>query len=207
MNAQKKVWWKGGALLAPVPPVLVTCGTAEHCNVLTIGWTGICATHPPMTYISVRPTRHSYGIIKESGVFAVNLATAAMVKTVDFCGVRSGRDTDKIKVCGLHPCAAEGSGVPILTESPLSLICKVKEIIPLGSHDMFLAEITDTAADASLIDENGRLDLSRAGLLAYAHGEYFSLGKQLGTFGFAVRRKRKLRKGRQDAPSDQRRNR
>jgi len=185
----EKIFWKGGALLAPVPPVLVTCGTAEQCNVLTIGWTGICATHPPMTYISVRPTRHSYGMIKESGEFAVNLATADMVKAVDFCGVRSGRDTDKLAVCGLHLTEAENSDVPILAESPVSLSCKVTQIIPLGSHDMFLAEIIGAAVDAQYIDSKGRLDLQRSGLLAYAHGEYFTLGKKLGDFGFSVRKK------------------
>ena len=189
-----KQYWKGGALLAPVPPVLVTCGTAEHCNVLTIGWTGICATHPPMTYISVRPTRHSYGIIRETGVFAVNLATADMVKTVDFCGVRSGKDTDKIKVCGLHPVEAKDSGVPVLAESPLSLICRVTQILPLGSHDMFLAEIIATAVEGEYVNADGKLDLSQCGLLAYAHGEYYVLGKKLGSFGYSVRKKHKKRK-------------
>lgn len=194
-----KQYWKGGALLAPVPPVLVTCGTAEHCNVLTIGWTGICATHPPMTYISVRPTRHSYGIIRETGVFAINLTTADMVKTVDFCGVRSGKDTDKITVCGLHPVAAEGSSVPVLAESPLSLICRVTQIIPLGSHDMFLAEITATAVEGTYVNAEGKLDLSQCGLLAYAHGEYFALGKRLGSFGYSVRKKPKKRRPKKEA--------
>lgn len=186
-----KQFWKGGTLLAPVPPVLVTCGTADACNVLTIGWTGICATHPPTTYISVRPTRHSYGIIKARGEFAVNLTTADMVRAVDFCGVRSGRDTDKIAACGLHLAAAEGSDTPVLEESPLSLICRVTQIIPLNSHDMFLAEITGAAVDAQYIDENGRLDLAKSGLLAYAHGEYFKLGEKCGSFGFSVRKKKK----------------
>lgn len=185
--------WKGGALLAPVPPVLVTCGTAEHCNVLTIGWTGICATHPPMTYISVRPSRHSYGIIREQGVFAVNLTTPEMVRAVDFCGVRSGRDTDKIAHCGLHPVTVEGFAVPVLEEAPLSLLCKVTQVIPLGSHDMFLAEIIGTAVEGRFVDESGKLDLSQCGLLAYAHGEYFALGKRLGSFGYSVRKKRKKR--------------
>ncbi len=183
--------WKGGALLAPVPPVLVTCGTAEHPNVLTIGWTGICATHPPMTYISVRPTRHSYGIIRERGEFAVNLPTAELVRAVDFCGVRSGRDTDKIAVCGLHPVMTEQGSVPVLEESPVSLICKVTQMIPLGSHDMFLAEIVSVAADERCIDSKGRLDLSGCGLLAYAHGEYYVLGRQLGSFGYTVRKKKR----------------
>lgn len=183
--------WKGGAMLAPVPPVLVTCGTAEQANVLTIGWTGICATHPPMTYISVRPTRHSYAIIKERGTFAINLTTTAMVRAVDFCGVRSGRDTDKIAACGLHLAAAAQDGTPILEEAPLSLICRVKQIIPLGSHDMFLAEITDTVADERYIDSKGKLNLQQSGLLAYAHGEYFALGRKCGSFGYSVRKKKR----------------
>lgn len=191
-----KQFWKGSALLAPVPPVLVTCGTAESCNVLTVGWTGICATHPPTTYISLRPTRHSYGIIKARGEFAVNLTTAAMVRAVDYCGVRSGRETDKIAHCGLHLAAAPESDTPILEESPLSLSCRVTQIIPLGSHDMFLAEIIGVAADAQYLDEKGRLDLAKSGLLAYAHGEYFKLGESCGTFGFSVcKHKRPLPKG------------
>ena len=148
----EKVFWNGGAMLAPLPPVLVTCGTMEQANVLTVAWTGICCTHPPMTYISVRPTRHSYGIIKESGEFAINLTTTAMVKAVDFCGVRSGKTVDKIAACGLHLTEPPQGSVPILSESPVSLTCKVKEIIPLGSHDMFLAEITGTAVDARYVD-------------------------------------------------------
>ena len=189
----KKIFWKGGVLLAPVPPVLVTCGTMDHCNVLTVGWTGICATHPPMTYISVRPSRHSYPIIRERGEFAVNLTTADMARTVDFCGVRSGKDTDKLTKCGLHLIEAEGSSTPILAEAPVSLSCKVTQIIPLGSHDMFLAEITGTAVDAEYVDSKGRLDLQKSGLLAYAHGEYFALGKKLGDFGFSVRKKPKYK--------------
>ena len=192
----EKVFWNGGAMLAPVPPVLVTCGTMEHANVLTVAWTGICCTHPPMTYISVRPTRHSYQIIKESGEFAINLTTTAMVKTVDFCGVRSGRDLDKIAACGLHLTEAAQGSVPILEESPVSLTCKVTQIIPLGSHDMFLAEITGTAVDARYVDSKGKLNLQQSGLLAYAHGEYFALGRKCGEFGYSVRKKKKPPKGR-----------
>lgn len=190
-----KQFWKGGALLAPVPPVLVTCGTAENTNILTVGWTGICATHPPMTYISVRPTRHSYGIIKETGEFAVNLTTTAMVRTADFCGVRSGRDTDKIKACGLHLIQTDFAAVPVLEESPVSLVCKVRQIIPLGSHDMFLAEIVGTAVGERYIDSKGKLNLQQSGLLAYAHGEYFALGRKCGSFGFSVQKKRREHRG------------
>lgn len=188
-----KVFWKGSALLAPVPPVLVTCGTITHCNVMTVGWTGICATHPPMTYISVRPERYSYKILCDRGEFAVNLTTAAMVRTVDFCGVRSGKDIDKCAVCGLHPVLPECGGAPVLEESPVSLSCRVTQRLSLGSHDMFLAEIVGVTVDADLLDSAGRLDLQKSGLLAYAHGEYFALGQKLGSFGYSVRKRKKQR--------------
>ena len=184
----ERVQWGGSALLAPVPPVLVTCCKEGRVNVLTVGWTGICATHPPMTYISVRPTRFSYGIIKETGVFAINLPTTALVRAVDFCGVRSGRDTDKIAVCGLHLTEPEGFPVPVIAESPVSLLCRVKQVMPLGSHDMFLAEIAGTSVDGRYVDSKGKLNLQQSGLLAYAHGEYFALGRKCGEFGYSVRK-------------------
>ena len=186
-----KIIWSGGALLAPVPPVLVTCGNMEHPNVLTIGWTGICATHPPMTYISVRPTRYSHQLIEESGEFAINLTTTAMCREVDFCGVRSGKDTDKIAKCGFHLLPSDKISAPILQESPVSLSCKVTQTIPLGSHDMFLAEIVSVAVDERYVDSKGKLNLQQSGLLAYAHGEYFSLGRKLGSFGYSVKKKKK----------------
>lgn len=186
-----KIIWNGGALLGPVPPVLVTCGTMEHPNILTVGWTGICATHPPMTYISVRPTRYSYPLIDESGEFAINLTTTAMYRETDFCGVRSGKDTDKIAKCGFHLLPSEQISAPILEESPLSLCCKVTQKIPLGSHDMFLAEIVGVAVEERFVDSKGKLNLQQAGLMAYAHGEYFSLGRKLGSFGFSVKKKGK----------------
>ena len=189
-----KVSWKGGALLAPVPPVLVTCGAIEKPNILTIGWTGICATHPPMTYISVRPTRYSYSIIQEKQEFVINLSTTSMVRAVDFCGVRSGKDTDKFAVCNLHPEPCSVGNTPCIAESPLSLVCKVVNQTELGSHTMFLAEIIGIEADEALIDSNGRLNLQQSGLLAYSHGEYYSLGQKVGTFGFSVRKKKKKRK-------------
>ena len=189
-----KISWKGGTLLAPVPPVLVTCGTIDKPNVLTIGWTGICATHPPMTYISVRPTRYSYDIIKSSGEFVINLTTKSMVRAVDFCGVKSGKDTDKFAVCGLHPEPCSVGNTPCLAESPLSLVCKVVSTTDLVSHTMFLAEIIGIEADDGYIDENGKLNLHQCGLLAYAHGEYFTLGEKLGTFGYSVRKRKKKRK-------------
>ncbi len=175
-----------GTLLAPLPAVMVSCGTPEKANVLTVAWTGILNTKPPMTYISVRPTRHSYGIIKESGEFVINLTTSKMVRETDFCGVKSGRDTDKLKKCGLHPAAASAVKAPLIEESPLALECRVVEIKPFGSHDMFIAEILAVNVDDRYIDSKGKINLNQAGLMAYSHGEYFALGRKLGSFGYSV---------------------
>lgn len=189
-----KVKWKGSALVSPVPAVLVTCTDGDKINVFTVAWTGILCTHPPMTYISVRPSRYSYDIIKSTGEFTINLTTASMTRTVDFCGVRSGRDTDKLKLTGIELEPASEVAAPLIAESPLSLECRVREIIPLGTHDMFIAEIIATDADSRFIDANGRLTLDEAGLLAYSHGTYFELGKKLGTFGYSVKKKKKPHK-------------
>ncbi len=186
-----KIKWKGGALLAPLPPVMVSCGTQEHPNVLTIAWTGILNTTPPKTYISVRPSRYSYGLIRESGEFVINLATAELIKAVDFCGVRSGALLNKFACCGLTPVPGETQSAPMIGESPLSIECKVTQVIPLGSHDMFLADILAVHVDEHLVDQNGKLHLDRCGLAAFAHGEYFALGQKLGSFGFSVRKKPK----------------
>lgn len=189
-----KISLKAGTLLAPLPAVLVTCGTKEKANVLTIAWTGIINTIPPMTYISVRPERHSYSIIKETGEFVINLTTSAMAKETDFCGVRSGRDIDKISRCRLHLTAGETVGAPVIEESPLSLECRVTEIKELGSHHMFIAEITKVRLEERFMDSKGKINLQQAGLMAYSHGEYFSLGRKLGDFGFSVRKKPKAGK-------------
>lgn len=186
-----KQFWKGSALLAPVPAALVTCGSPEKPNVLTIGWTGIICTRPPMTYISVRPERYSYGLIMERGEFAINLTTSAMCRETDFCGVRSGRDVDKFAHCGLHISPAHEICVPIIDECPVSLECRVTETKELGSHTMFLAEIVGIDVDERFIDSKGKLNLQQCGLAAYAHGEYFALGRKLGDFGFSVRKKKK----------------
>ena len=180
-----------GTLLAPLPAVMVSCGTLEKANVLTIAWTGILNTHPAMTYISVRPSRYSYGIIKESGEFVINLTTSKMVRETDFCGVRSGKDMDKIRKCGLRLEAASAVKAPIISESPLSLECRVTEIKPLGTHHMFIAEILAVNVDGRYIDSKGKINLQQAGLMAYSHGEYFSLGRKLGSFGYSVARKKK----------------
>lgn len=186
-----KQFWKGSALLAPVPAALVTCGTIEKPNVLTVGWTGIVCTRPPMTYISVRPERFSHDIIMNSGEFVINLTTSAMVKQVDFCGVKSGKDIDKITACGFHTIPANKVSVPLIDECPVSLECKVTENKLLGSHTMFLAEIIGVDVDEKYIDSKGKLNLQQCGLAAYAHGEYFAIGRKLGDFGFSVRKKKK----------------
>lgn len=180
-----------GTLLSPLPAVMVSCGTLEKANILTVAWTGIINTKPPMTYISVRPSRHSYGIIKESGEFVINLTTSKLVREADLCGVKSGRDMDKAAKYGLHLEAAGTVTAPVIAESPLSLECKVVEIKPLGTHDMFIAEITAVNADERYIDSKGKINLQQAGLMAYSHGEYFSLGRKLGEFGYSVAKKQK----------------
>lgn len=178
-------------MLAPIPPAMVTCGTEEEKNVLTIAWTGIINTIPPKTYISVRPSRHSYRLIKENGEFVINLTTSSMIRAADFCGVRSGKDLDKFEACGFETEPGFTVKAPVLSQSPVSLECRVTQIIPLGSHDMFLADITAVDVDPQYLDENGKLCLSRSHLAAFAHGEYFELGKKIGSFGFSVRKKRK----------------
>lgn len=185
-----KVFWKGSALLAPVPAALVTCGAAENANIITIGWTGIVCTRPPMTYISVRPERYSYELIKSSEEFVINLTTSAMCREVDFCGVKSGRDTDKFAKCGFHAADAQVVSTPIIEECPVSLECRVTDTKELGSHTMFIAEIVGIDVEEKYIDSKGKLNLQQCGLAAYAHGEYFALGRKLGDFGFSVRRKK-----------------
>ncbi len=184
-----KITWKGSALLAPVPPALVTCGTMEKPNILTIAWTGILCTHPPMTYISVRPTRHSYGIIAETGEFVINLPTSAMAKDVDFCGMKTGAKVNKVSRFTLLE--GETVAAPVLAECPVGLECQVTEQKLLGSHTMFLAKITAVRIEERFVDSKGKLNLQQAGLLAYAHGEYFALGRKCGDFGFSIRKKRK----------------
>ncbi len=185
----KKQHWPGGAMLAPVPPALVSCGTVDNPNALTIAWTGIINTIPPKTYISVRPERYSYNIIKESGEFVINIPTENIVRAVDYCGCRTGAKENKLKQCGLTVTKCVKVDAPMIDQSPISIECKVSEIIPLGSHHMFIADIIGVNVSEELLDEKGTLHLSKANLCSYAHGEYFALGKQIGDFGFSVRRK------------------
>lgn len=182
--------WRGGALLSPTPAVLVTSGTLEKPNVLTIGWTGIINTVPPRTYVSIRPSRYSYGLIKESGEFVINLTTSALIKAADKCGVYTGKNKDKFAMCRLTPEASETVSAPSIAESPLCLECKVFDVIPLGSHDMFLADITAVRVDEELLDENGKLMLEKCRLAAYAHGNYYELVKPVAQLGYAVKKKK-----------------
>ena len=186
-----KIKWKGGALLAPLPAVLVSCGTEEKPNMLTVAWTGITNTVPPKTYISVRPGRHSYGLIKESGEFVINLPSSAQARAVDYAGMFTGRKVDKFAKTGLSIEPATEVSAPMVKECPISIECRVTDTVALGSHEMFLADILCVHVDESCIDKNGRLDIARANLMAFAHGEYFALGKFLGKFGFSAVKKKK----------------
>lgn len=186
-----KIKWRGGALTAPTPPVMVSCGTMEKSNIITVAWTGIINTVPPKTYISVRPSRYSYNLIKESGEFVVNLTTAELIKKADFCGIYTGAKVDKFSKCGFDKEEASEVSCPVIAQSPLSLECKVTEVIELGSHHMFLADIVAVDVDETLVDAKGKLHLDRAHLAAFAHGEYFELGRKIGYFGFSADKKRK----------------
>lgn len=186
-----KIKWRGGALLAPAPPALVTCGDMENSNALAVAWTGIINTVPPKTYISVRPGRYSYSMIKESGEFVINLTSADMIKALDGCGMLTGAKVDKFKKFGLVKQEASEVKCPLVAQSPLSLECRVTDIIELGSHHMFLADVVAVDVEENLIDQNGKLRLDKANLAAFAHGEYFALGKKIGEFGFSVRKKKK----------------
>lgn len=200
-----KITWKPGTMLAPVPPALISCGTVEKPNVMTAAWTGIVNSEPPMTYVSIRPSRYSYGLIKESGEFVINLTTLPLAEAADFCGVKSGRNTDKFQEAQLSPLPCSKVKAPQIAESPVSLECRVREIFSFGSHDMFLAEIVAVNVEESFIDDKGRLDLEKAGLVAYAHGHYYTLGRNLGGFGFSVNKERlkKLQKARKAKNKDE----
>lgn len=185
-----KVSWKPGTMIHPLPAVLVSCGTMERSNILTVAWTGTLCTNPPMCYISVRPERHSYSLIKERMEFTINLTTSAMARATDWAGVRSGAEYDKWKETGLTPEPGIKVGCPSIAESPLSIECRVKEVVHLGSHDMFVADVLNVLADESLMDpDTGAFDLASAGLLNYSHGQYFEQGAPIGRFGWSVKKK------------------
>ena len=185
--------WKPGTVLYPVPAVLVSCGAVpEEYNLLTVAWTGTVCTNPPMCSISVRPERHSYGIIRRTGEFVINLTTRRLARATDWCGVRSGRDCDKFREMGLTPVASEVVAAPLVAESPVNIECRVRQVLPLGSHDLFIAEVVGVQVDEELIDPaTGRFCLERADPIVYSHGEYFTLGEALGHFGWSVRKRKK----------------
>lgn len=187
----EKQIWKPGNMLYPLPAVLVsTIDQDGRPNILTVAWTATVCTNPPMLSISVRPERYSYRALEETGEFTVNLTTEELVFATDFCGVRSGRDVDKFAHLGLTPGKASAIGAPLIGESPVNIECRVNRIEKLGSHHMFVADVVAVHAGTEYMDENGRFDLSLAKPIVYSHGEYYSLGKKLGKFGYSVQKKR-----------------
>ena len=186
----KKSIWKPGNMLYPVPAVMVTTVDKDgRDNIITLAWAGTINSDPPMLSISVRKERFSHHMLMETGEFVVNLATEKLTKAMDFCGVRSGRDMDKFEETGLTRMTAEKVAAPRIGESPVCLECKVRQVIELGSHDVFLADIVAVQVDDQYLDEKGKFHLNDAKLVAYSHGTYFGLGKEIGTFGYSVRKK------------------
>lgn len=192
MANDSHVSWKPGTMIYPLPAALISCGNdPENYNLLTVSWVGTICSNPPMCYISVRPERHSYQLIKDSGEFVINLTNEAMAFAADWCGVRSGRDYDKFDNMKLTPEKAEMIQAPMIKESPLCIECKVKEVISLGSHDMFIANVVNIQADKRYIDpKTDTFDLAKAKLIAYSHGHYYKLGEEIGKFGWTVKKKK-----------------
>jgi len=187
--------WKAGNMLYPLPAVLVSCrGKDGKDNIITVAWTGTICTNPAMVYISVRPERYSYNMIKETGEFVINLSTKDMTRIVDYCGVKSGKDVDKFKNMKLTKTEANKVNVPLIEESPVNIECKVDKVLKLGSHHMFIAKVMCVDVNEELLDKNGKFELNKSDLLTYSHGEYFDLGKKLGTFGYSVRKKKTNKK-------------
>lgn len=185
-----KTAWKPGNFIYPVPAVLVSCQDREgRQNLFTAAWTGTVCTNPPMAYVSVRPERYSYPMLRETGEFVINLTTEAMARAVDFCGVKSGRDVDKWKETGLTPGEASVVAAPIVLESPVNVECQVTRVLELGSHHMFLALVRAILVDEALMDERGRFCFEKANPLAYSHGAYCGLTEALGSFGYSIRKK------------------
>ena len=186
--------WKAGTFIYPLPAVMVSCGTMEKSNIMTVAWTGIINTNPAMCYISVRPERYSYNLIKEQGEFVINLTNEKLAYATDWCGVKTGAKVDKFKEMHLTKEKAEFVKCPVIKESPVAIECKVKEIRELGSHHMFVAEVLSIDADEKYIDEKGAFDISKCNLIAYSNGHYYSFGRKIGRFGFSVQKKKKLHK-------------
>ena len=179
-------------MTSPVPAVMVTCGDEEKTNIITIAWTGTCCSKPPMTYISVKPERYSYHILKERMEFCINFASTDMVKAVDYCGIYTGAKVDKFAKCGLTKGKPSVISTPLIEECPLVLECKVRQIIPLGSHDMFIAEIVAVDLEDRLLDESGKLHIEKADLIAFSHGDYCRIGRKLEGFGCSSVKKKKV---------------
>ena len=187
----EKEFWKPGNMLYPIPAVMVSCADREHKpNIITIAWAGTICSNPAMVSISIRKERYSYDIIKNSKEFVINLVTKSLVKQTDYCGVRSGKDVDKFNKMELTAAKGTLQFAPLIEESPVNIECKVKEIIPLGSHDMFLGEVVNVAVDKKFMDSKGKFHLNKSGLVVYSHGEYFGLGELLGKFGYSVKKKK-----------------
>ena len=184
-----KITWKGGTFIYPLPAVMVSCGDMKNANIITVAWTGIINTNPAMCYISVRTERFSSEIIKKNKEFVINLTTKELARTTDWCGVKSGRDFDKFKEMGLTKEKATIVKAPMIEESPISVECKVDKIVPLGSHEMITAKIVAINVSDEFVDEKGAFDISKCGLMAYANGGYYPLGKKIGQFGFSVMKK------------------
>ena len=191
-SEMKKQEWKPGNMIYPVPAVMVTVSDQQgNDNIITVAWTGTVCTNPPMAYISVRPERYSYHMIKETGEFVINLTTKELAYATDYCGVKSGRDVDKFKELKLTRQKGSKVSAPLIGESPVNIECKVKEVRRLGSHDMFIAEVVAVHADEKYMNERGKFELSSAQPIVYSHGEYYALGKRCGTFGYSVKQKKK----------------
>lgn len=187
----EKEFWKAGNMVYPLPAVMVTCQReGEKPNIITIAWTGTICTNPAMVYISVRPERYSYELIKESGEFIINLTTKSLVKAADYCGVKSGRNVDKFKDMKLTPKMGKFVQTPMIEESPVSIECRVKQIMPLGSHHMFIAEVLGVHVDGKYLNDTGKFQLNKAEPIVYSHGEYYGLGEMMGTFGYSVKKRK-----------------
>ena len=191
IKTHNKTLWKPGNFVNPVPAVLVTSGDMKKSNIMTVAWTGTICSDPAMTYISVRPNRYSYKLIKESGEFVINLTTRDLTFVTDWCGVKSGKDVDKFKEMHLTKQKANFVKCPLIAESPVSIECKVVEVKELGSHDMSIAEVLGINASEEYIDEKGAFDISKCDLIAYANGGYYTLDKKIGKFGYSVEKKKK----------------
>ncbi|MBR6344833.1 MAG: flavin reductase family protein [Lachnospiraceae bacterium] len=193
-----KQMWKPGNMLYPVPAVMVSCKRGdERPNIITVAWAGTICSDPAMVSISVRPNRYSHSIISGSGEFVINLVTKDLVKACDWCGVKSGRDVDKFEEMNLTEYTSDLMNAPAIDESPVNIWCKVENILKLGSHDMFLANVVGVTVDEKYIDVKGRFALEKTNLITYSHGEYYSLGELLGTFGYSVKKNIKKKRGRQ----------